>query len=140
MALRIDLIHYAHENGNHKDSAILLCGEWNRYRKIVDNIIKKYGLKIKIVSLAQEYEDNYQTFIDFISSVRTTLKTVPDKKNDLKAIKPGQFSDMLAVFNQTSLRQRTKRSQDLASKKPLNTFIYIDYGNNHHSLIDVYLY
>ena len=138
VSLGIDLMQHAHEKENQKDTAILLCGEWNRYRKIVDTIKKKYGVKLKIFSLAQEYEDNYQTFLDFISKVGAPLKTASDKKKeDLKSIKPGQFSDMLAAFNETSLRQRMKRSQDAASKKPLNTFVYIDYGNIHHSLIDL---
>ena len=44
VSLGIDLMQHAHENENQKDNAILLCGEWNRYRKIVDTIKKKYGV------------------------------------------------------------------------------------------------
>ena len=135
VSLAIDLVQNAHQTRDKKDSALVICGEGSKYKNAIKQVKKEFGKKIKMFSLSHEYEENNHNFMDFISNVGKPIKGNFGKKNEVTYIKPYEFSDMISVFNESSLRQRMNSSKNNRSKKDINTFVYIDYGNIHHCLL-----
>lgn len=137
VALGIDLFCFSHQNFDTKDCGILFCGERSKYRKVLNKIKKDYNKKIKTFSLAREYENNYENFMEFISTVGITVKGGNSSKNFEKVLPPNHHSELSGIFNSTYVKGYKRHKRAISTEKKPDTIMYIDYGNIHHSLLDL---
>ncbi len=147
VALVIDIIQHFHPKNGQSDSVILFCAEFQKYRKIFKIIKKKYKRKVKVYSLAKEYEDNDKNFKSFVDSVSHTMagNSQWNFQPNIRTYKRTP-SDRVNLFtvpktNQERLRQRAQKLKAKTEKHEKKaTALYIDYGNLHHNLQDLKKY
>ncbi len=146
VALAIDMIQHFHLKNDHQsDLDILFCANIEKYRKTLKIIRKKYNRKVKIYSLAQEYEDDLQNFKEFIDSVsKSTINNSQwNFQPNIRTYKRTP-SDSVRLFTvpktaQERLREKSQRLKEksLENQEKKKTALYVDYGNLRHNLQDL---
>ncbi len=136
VSMTIDLEQYGHPTCDKYDTAVVFCNELVKYRTILKSIQTTFKKKIKVFSFSQEYENHYQTFMDFIDYVGSPKPMLSPSSRYIHYKKPFEYSHVIGMLNQNTLRNRFN-SHLSGEKKKLKTWMFIDYGNIHHSLLDL---
>ena len=138
VSMVIDLIHYGHLSDDRYDKAVVLCNELAKYRSTFNTIQKILGKRLKVYSFSQEYENNFKDFMKFVDQVGEPKNKSLPSTEEVHYEKPFNFSHGIDMLNQNSLRNRFNSNSNIsnADNKP-PAFMFIDYGNIHHSLQDM---
>ncbi len=145
VSLGVDMIRYFHLNRNEFDLAVLFCGNEQKFRKPLQIIKNDYNAKVKVFSLAYEYEENLQSFKEFVQSISKTAPASSqwDFRPNARTYKRAP-SDSVKMFTtpkttQDRLRRKSQvlRERALRNGEKKKTVFYADYGNLYHNLCDL---
>ncbi len=145
VSLGVDMIRYLHPNRNEFDLAVLFCGDEQRFRKLLQMVKSDYNAKVKVLSLAYEYEENLQSFKEFVQSISTVTPTSSqwNFRPNIRTYKRAP-SDSVKMFTTPKTTQdRLRRKSQMLREKALGngvkkkTILYADYGNLYHNLRDL---
>ena len=146
VTLAIDMIYYGHSTIDSYDLAVIVCGDHRKYRKLTDFVQETLGKKVKIFSFLQVYEDDHHKFLELLNNlglkVRQTypidtirVKRMSDEiKLKIKLLNPKDIRQRVKAYNTNKSACNTNTSE---SEDTPDTFLFIDYGNIHHSLIEL---
>ncbi len=137
VSMTVDLEEYGHPTCDKYDTAVVFCNKIGKYRTVLKAIQTTFRKKIKVFSFSQEYETHYQTFMDFIEYVGRIKPTFSPSSQRVHYKKPLDYSHIIGMLNQNTLRNRISTAHISVDKKKLTTWMFIDYGNIHHSLLDL---
>ncbi len=136
VSMTIDLEEYGHPARDKYDIAVVFCNKVDKYRTVLKSIQKTFRKKIKVFSFSQEYEIHYQTFMDFIDYVGSPKSPHSPSSQNVQYKKSFDYTHVIGMLNQNTLRNKV-RTRPYDEKKKLTTWMFIDYGNIHHSLLDL---